>query len=216
MPTRSTMTSRVREASTRRRREHRTETRDVIFRAAVELLDAAGYDGFSLRKLAERIGYTPTTIYRYFRDRDELVGAVMLEGYAEFTRALQAAIASRRDPFEQVDALGEAYVEFGLTHPVMYRVLFMQRPDIWLRLPPDRVEAVCGEDAFQLVTAAVTRAIATGATHASDVEATALALWAATHGVVSLCLAMPSLTDPAKRRKMIDGALALASLRRKP
>ena len=212
-PRPTTTAARVSAASARRRADHKLETREVIFRAAVELLDAAGYDAFSLRKLAARIGYTPTTIYRYFRDKDALVIAVMLEGYAAFTRALSTASAGAGDPFARLDALGEAYVSFGLAHPVMYRVLFMQRPDIWLRMPPERVEEACGADAFQLLVDAVQRAVATGKTKSKDVEGVSLALWALTHGIVSLCLAMPNLAEPAARKAMIAGAFDLANLR---
>jgi AcrR family transcriptional regulator len=206
------LADRVRAASAKRRGEHKLETREVIFRAAVELLDQAGYDGFSQRKLAARIGYTPTTIYRYFRDKDELVIAVMLESYREFTQALAAASGDSLEPFVQLEALGRAYVRFGISHPVMYRVLFMQRPDIWRRIPPERVAAACGQDAFQLLVNAVQRAIGTGRTRTKDVQAASLALWSLVHGVVSLCLAMPELADPAARAGMIEGAFALADL----
>jgi AcrR family transcriptional regulator len=202
----------ARDASARRRDEHKLETREAILRAATGLLDEAGYDAFSLRKLAARIGYTPTTIYRYFRDKDELLSAVLLEGYAEFTRALAAAAGGGHDPFAEIDALGRAYVEFGLAHPVMYRVLFMQRPDIWQRLSPERVEEVCGSDAFALLRSAVERAVGTGRTRTRHVENASLALWALMHGIVSLSLAMPGMADPARRRAMIEGAFALSRL----
>ena len=212
MPLSAASTARVRTASAKRRHDHKLETRQAIFRAAAELLDEAGYEAFSLRKLAARIGYTPTTIYRYFRDKDELVSAVMLEGYAAFTRALGAAADRADDPFGKIDALGSAYVEFGLAHPVMYRVLFMQRPDIWLRMPPERVQAVCGSDAFQLLVGAVRLAVETGRSRTTHVENASLALWALMHGIVSLCLAMPHMSEPAERRKMIEGAFALSRM----
>lgn len=212
MPTRPTSAARVRTASAKRRHDHKLETRQAIFRAAAELLDETGYEAFSLRKLAARIGYTPTTIYRYFRDKDELVSAVMLEGYAAFTRALGAAADRASDPFAKIDALGSAYVEFGLSHPVMYRVLFMQRPDIWLRMPPERIEAVCGSDAFQLLVGAVRQAVETGRSRTTHVENASLALWALMHGIVSLCLAMPRMSEPAERRRMIEGAFALSRM----
>ncbi len=212
MPAIPTSADRVRAASARRRQDHKLETREGIFRAAAGLLDEAGYVAFSLRKLAARIGYTPTTIYRYFSDKDELVSAVMLEGYSAFTSALRAAADRADDPFARIDALGSAYVEFGLAHPVMYRVLFMQRPDIWLRMPPERVAATCGSDAFQLVVEAVQQAVATGRSRTTHVESASLALWALMHGIVSLCLAMPGLAEPARRRRMIEGAFALSRM----
>ena len=207
-----TLSGRVRAASARRREARRLETRDVILRAAAGLLDDGGYDGLSLRQLAARIAYTPTTVYRYFSDKDELVGALLVEGYAAFTRAMGAAAESASDPFDQLHAMGQAYVEFGLAHPVMYRVLFMQHPEIWRRIPPERVEAACGAYAFQLLVSAVQRAIATGRTREKDAEAASLARWALMHGVVSLCLALPHLADPSTRERMVEGALAMASL----
>jgi len=212
MTTPNSTTSLARAASGRRRAEHKLATREAILRAATELLDEAGYDAFSLRVLAARIGYTPAATYRYFADRDELVASVMMDGYAAFTGALSAAAARADDPFVQLDALGQAYVEFGLSHPVMYRILFMQRPDIWTRMPPERVAEVCGSDAFQIVLGAVQRAVATGRSKTHNVEGAALALWALMHGIVSLCLAMPRLADPAERRRMIEGAFALSRL----
>ena len=212
MPEKPTIADRVRRASAKRREDRRLDMHEAIFRAAAELLDASGYDGFSMRVLAERIGYTPTTIYRYFRDKDELVIAVLLEGYGAFTRALTAAVEGAGDPFEQLDALGRAYVEFGLAHPVMYRVLFMQRTDMWQRIPPERLEQACGADAFQLLLAVVRGAVGTGRTRTTDVESTAMSLWALMHGVVSLSLAMPSLADPVARGKMVQGAFTLADL----
>ncbi len=210
MPSRTTLTQRVRSASAKRRAEHKTSTRDVVFRAAAELLDEGGYEGFSLRRLAERIGYTPTTIYRYFRDKDELVIAILLEGFAAFAQALRAAAAETPDPAAQIEALGRAYVRFGLDHPVMYRVLFMQRSDVWSRIPPEQLERECGESAFELLVTAVDRAMSTGAIRARDVQGTALSLWALMHGVVSLCLAMPDLGDEATREAMISSAFSLA------
>ena len=195
-----------------RRDRQKLETREAIFRAAVELLDEAGYDAFSLRRLAARVGCTPTAVYRHFRDKDELVSAVMMDGYAAFTRSLREAGTHSSDPFVRLDALGQAYVEFGLAHPVMYRVLFMQRPDIWERMPPERVESVCGSDAFALLAGAVRGAVATGRSKTHNVEGASLALWALMHGIVSLCLAMPRLAAPAERRKMIEGAFALSRL----
>src|SRR5215204_1082920 len=119
---------RVRASSRRRRDDERVSVRKLIFSAAEALLLEGGYEGFSLRQVAERIGYTPTTIYRYFPDRDTLVFALTDEGFREFGARLAEA-ARVADPVEAVGALGRAYVRFGIEHPVYYRLMFMQRPD---------------------------------------------------------------------------------------
>lgn len=187
---------RVRAASARRRDQHKTDTREAIFRAAADLLAEDGFAAFSLRKLAARIGYTPTTIYRHFRDKDALVLAVMLEGFALFTARLRAAVESSPDPREQLRALGEAYVRFGLEQPVFYQVMFMQHCELWLQLAPEsRGEMMTS---YELLVGTLTRLAASGQVRIDDVETTADVVWAQVHGIVTLALTMQELgTDHA-------------------
>jgi AcrR family transcriptional regulator len=210
MPKPPTTTQLAREASARRRDEQKTGLREVIYRAAADLLVESGYSAFSLRKLAARIGYTPTTIYRYFRDKDELIMAITMDGFEEFGRTLAAAASSVNDPFERMQALGRAYMRFGLDHPVLYRVLFMQRSDVWQKVPPDRMRHG-GPDAFGVLVQAVHACVATGRTRSKDVEGLALASWAVVHGAVALSLTMPFM-NPDLVHKMTESALRLADL----
>ena len=101
-------------------------------------------------------------------------------------------------------------MRFGLDHPVLYRVIFMQRFDIWRRVTrkhgsKDR------PDAFELLVETVSACVATGRTRSKDVEGTALALWALVHGVVALALTMPFANDDMTR-KLTEGAFGLADL----
>ncbi len=128
----NTREGRVRAASRERRAAQKQELREAILAAASELFLERGNDGFSLRGVAERIGYSATTIYLYFADKDELLFAVVDEGFQAFTAALTAAVESVSDPLAKLEALGRAYVEFGLSHPAHYQLMFMQRPDFLL------------------------------------------------------------------------------------
>src|SRR5919199_4858802 len=101
--------------STRQRREQqRQQLRQAILDAAGELLLERGYEAFSLRQVAERIGYSATTIYRYFENKDDLVFGIVDEGFRIFGDRLRAAAAGPVDPLERLRAVGEAYVRFGL------------------------------------------------------------------------------------------------------
>ncbi|MFX5306100.1 helix-turn-helix domain-containing protein, partial [Acinetobacter baumannii] len=66
---------RIRQKSAERRERRRQETRRAILEAATRMFEREGYEGFSLRQVAEAIGYTPTTIYLYFKDKDDLLFA---------------------------------------------------------------------------------------------------------------------------------------------
>src|SRR6266487_6667346 len=133
--TAGTQAQRLRKAIRHRRDQEKQELRQAILTAAGELFLEQGYERFSLRKVAERIGYSATTIYLYFRDKDDLLFTVVDEGFMRFGQQLAAAAASQEDPWERLIALGRAYVSFGLEHPVYYQLMFMQRSDFLTHQP---------------------------------------------------------------------------------
>jgi AcrR family transcriptional regulator len=191
----ATLARRVSESSRRRRQEQRADLSRRIHRAASDLLLEGGYEALSLRKVAARIGYTATTIYRHYRDKDELVASVVREGFESFEHALLEAEASASDPFEQLRAVGMAYVRFGIANPIPYRTLFLHRPELWERRAGD---APSGHDAaLEVLTRVMERCIVTGDTRDRDVAVLALAAWATFHGVVSMTLALPVLAAVA-------------------
>jgi AcrR family transcriptional regulator len=108
--------------------------RDAIFHAAEELLLETGYEGLSLRRLAERIGYTPTTIYRHYNDKDHLIEGMVQLGFVQFDRALRDAFNAESDLVARQCALWRAYIRFALDHPARYRLMFMQRADVTARI----------------------------------------------------------------------------------
>ena len=197
----TTLTEQVRQGSVDRREHEKDALRATIFRAAADLLVEQGYTAFSLRKLAARIGYSATTIYRYFRDKDELVMAVMDEGFHAFGQQLHTAVYGATDPFDQLEALGRAYVRFGFASPMYYRVMFMQRCDVWEKLSDSEMHDKLGS--YQLLVATLQRCIDTGRTRSTDAEALSCTLWAHMHGIVSLGLTMPFL-EAKDVEQMID------------
>src|SRR5215469_13257856 len=124
-----TQADRLRQAIRHRQEREKQELRQAILAAAGELFLEQGYERFSLRKVAERVGYSPTTIYLYFRDKDDLLFTVVDEGFKRFGQQLVAAAESQEDPWERIIALGRAYVAFGLQNPMYYQLMFMQRAD---------------------------------------------------------------------------------------
>ena len=176
---------RIRSNSADRRTRAKEDTKRTILNAATALFEARGYDGFSLRQVAESIGYTATTIYLYFKDKDELLLAVCAEGFAGFGAALEAASNSTADPALRIREIGRAYINFGLTHPVHYRVMFMQTPDFVLSAVNQPREDV---SSYQIFLDAVTAAMRAGVIPVADPLETTNLLWAGVHGLVSLSL----------------------------
>src|SRR5688572_1334859 len=95
-----TRNERLREGSRQRRDQEKQELRGAILKTAADLFLETGYDKFSLRQVAERIGYSPGTIYLYYENKEDLLFAVADAGYREFGARLQSASDSTTNPME--------------------------------------------------------------------------------------------------------------------
>ena len=192
---------RIRSNSADRRNRAKEDTKRAILEAATTLFEQRGYDGFSLRQVAEGIGYTATTIYLYFKDKDELLLAVCAEGFAGFGAALEAAFKSTTDPRLRIAEIGRAYINFGLSHPVHYRVMFMQTPDFVLSAANQPQNDA---SSYQIFLEAVTAAMRAGVIPVADPLETTNLLWAGVHGLVSLSLSsrgvVPKWDEDSVRR----------------
>ncbi|PKQ25542.1 MAG: hypothetical protein CVT64_08965 [Actinobacteria bacterium HGW-Actinobacteria-4] len=178
------------------------DVRGAILAEATRLFREHGVDGFSMRQIADAIGYSATTIYLHFKDKNHLMYAVCESGFAEFGASLAAAAASESDARERLRAIGRAYVDFALTHPLHYDVMFI-RPKEWAIGPltdarvgvgpedPQRADPESFAELVQAVEAAVSARVFEGTIHqGADAREIAMRFWAAIHGVVALAISM--------------------------
>lgn len=91
---------------------------------ARELAEAEGWDAVTTRRLAERIEYSQPVLYSHFRGKDEIVGAVALEGFAELTATIRNDVPANASPREAVTALATSYLDFASRHPAVYDAMF--------------------------------------------------------------------------------------------
>ena len=169
------------------RRERQKETlRQEILDAAREMFVQEGYENVSMRKIADRIEYSPTTIYLHFKDKAELFQCICDETFAKLARKLETLRhKSGTDPLVFLREGMRAYVEIGLKHPNHYTVAFIFNPGVSEDYP---YEGSIGEKAFNYLRMAVAHCVEQGKLRSVNVDATAQALWAAIHGVTSLLI----------------------------
>lgn len=184
-----TRARRIQQASRSRREHEKEELRQRILKEAAEQFLQEGYDRFSMRKLAETIGYSPATLYLYYRDKDDLLFKVVDAGYIIFREQLASVAQQIAEPRERLLKLGEAYINFGLEHPASYQLMFMWRTDYLTSARED--EAQPRLQAFAVLQDAVDDAMKVGVLREQDPVACSNALWAVMHGIVSLSITMP-------------------------
>lgn len=201
----NTRTMRTRHASRARRAQEKQDLRQAILQAASREFLEHGYESFSLRRVAERIGYSATTIYLYFKNKDELLLATVQDGFVAFDADIQQAAKATHDPVERIAVLGRTYITFGLDNPELYRLMFMQRSDFYFMphligsgtLAPvieDQKAAPAGAHhgaphravAQELLVEAVETAMRAKLIRPNNPLLIADSLWASVHGLVAL------------------------------
>jgi len=181
-----------------RRAREKSETRDKILDAARELFVTEGYEGISMRRVAEKIEYSPTAIYVYFADKEQLFRELCHQDYARLAEVFQNSAMSS-DPIERIRQIGSTYTEFGVRYPNHYKFMFMTPHPQYLHEPDEEDREVMGNpevDAYAFLKWAVQQAIDAGCfrEELQDAELISQTLWASVHGVISLNIAKCS--DP--------------------
>lgn len=193
-----------------RRQRHREEFRAEILEAALDLFSREGYSGFSMRKLAARIEHSPTTIYLYFRDKDDLLFHICENFYAAMLRDMQA-IRERGTTADQAlrDILLN-YIRFSLANPERYKVVFFSNPQLYGRpeeyASRDTMSLRCWKSICEVIHDCMTG----GMIRLTDAETLSLVFWSAVHGLVSSLIFTKDfpMPDPDLMADMlVDGLL---------
>ncbi|HYE26154.1 MAG TPA: TetR/AcrR family transcriptional regulator [Clostridia bacterium] len=195
-----------------RRGREKSATRDKILDAARELFLACGYEGVTMRKVAQAIEYSPTAIYVHFADKEALFRELCVTDFRKLAHVFRE-IAAIADPAERLLKAGLAYADFGASHPNHYRVMFMT-PHPARGHSADLEKGNPEEDAYAFLKATVKDALRAGRfrPELKDAELIAQTLWAGVHGVVSLEIAKRDdawvdWRDYRKRVRLMTGSL---------
>jgi AcrR family transcriptional regulator len=196
-----------------RRVRHREELRSELLAAAHALVKEEGYEGLTIRRLAQRVGYAPMSVYSYFSDKQDILVALAEDVFGELARR-----AEKDAPADPLGALRHGMLEFagfGLENPNEYRTIFMTpKPR-----PPDRAQAQEMEKknpALQSMRRAVRACLIAGLLEGDEHAVTTL-LWTTVHGAISAMISFPHYPFGDRRRyaeEAVELALAAVQARR--
>jgi AcrR family transcriptional regulator len=189
-----------------RRTREREDSRLALIEAARDVLREDGYDGLTIRRVAERAEYGLGTVYTYFTDKDDLLYALVREDFARLTERLRS-IRAVHTGVAAVREMLLSYVRMGLEQPASYEIMFMLRPRLAGRTVADDRD----EHAYAIFRGCIADAIVAGELRAGDPDVYAQTLWAAAHGLVSLQVTLPGF--PWAASEALADTLVAAQLR---
>ncbi|MCC7156712.1 MAG: TetR/AcrR family transcriptional regulator [Bryobacterales bacterium] len=202
---------------TERRAREKEELRSRIIEAATELFVHEGYTSVSMRRIAEKIEYSPSTIYLYFKDKADLVTHICAETFRKLTAALDAIVSSGESASNKLRSCLRAYIDFGLQNPNHYYVTFCVPEYQWKDVSPETEGGIyqLGIQAFQSLRDGLTACQRSPEFRIEDVETTAQMVWTMIHGVTSLLITLPTQFPWVERERLIETSLdhILRSLR---
>ncbi len=169
-----------------RKERQKEELKGKILEAAKELFIQRGFEETSIRNIAEKIEYSPTTIYLHFKDKDDIFYALHQEGFILLNQYLRA-LQNVADPFERLKAITKAYITFGLENREFYDLMFISRSPM-NALTKDKHDEKWeeGNKAFGALFGTVTECISKGYFKGMDPEILSFTCWSMVHGICSL------------------------------
>ncbi len=189
------------------------QTRDLradLLKISRELLEEGGPSQLSMREVARRASCTHQAPYHHFADRESILAALVTEGFNTLARALAAAnaLAASKGVRAALLASAQAYVQFALSQPAVFRIMF--RPDV---CNPARFPKV--QEAGALAHAELNR-LNHIVHHEAATPATAAILWAHVHGLACLMIDSPASgamgTDRTRRAHLQEISAAFAEM----
>lgn len=166
---------------TDRKEREKQEMRKLIIDAAMEMFIEVGYDKTSIRSIADKIEYSPATIYLYYKDKDELLYEVQAEAFDRLHKHFVKEVTAT-DPMERLEQLLYAYLHFGIEHQDLYDLMFILRSPM-KAVEEDESWPNCDE-AYSFLIDTVKECM--DKLRYTDPMIAATSLWSLGHGIISL------------------------------
>jgi len=171
-----------------RKDKQKAELRQLILDASVKLFSEHGFEGVSIRKIAELIEYRPTTIYLHFKDKTEILFELNEIGFRKLGE-MNKNLAEIQNPLVRLYKLGENYMQFGLENPQYYDLMFMMKvPSVCI----NNMEEICkwksGDHAFDILLSILQECIDKKLIKPGDTMTMGLTFWSLVHGHVALAI----------------------------
>lgn len=167
-----------------RKIKDKEKIKEKILQAAIKLFVKEGYENVSMRKLSQKINYSPGTIYLHYKDKESILFELHTIAFKKFYEALSKS-SIEKNPLKRLELLGYNYLEFAVENPEYYDLMFLNN---CITDSIEKSETWIGNDSYQLLHGTITDCARHGYVDANYIDAAAFSMWAFVHGIASLVI----------------------------
>ncbi len=188
-----------------RKKRKKKEMRSLILETAIKLFLEEGFENITVRRIAEKIEYSPAAIYLYYKDKNDILYALHDIGFEKLYKQ-QQTILTIKDPWRRLRKHGKVYAKFALENPKYYDLMFiMNGPAKKIK---EKEEWEIGLRSFEFLKKNIKECIEAGYLKKANLDVAAFAFWSLTHGIASLVIRERCIMFPEEHLNfIIEGAL---------
>lgn len=164
--------------------------RAEMLAAAERIFVEHGYEGATIRKIADEVGLSSTALYMHFADKGEILHEICRETFERLIAANRRVMDEPGTADQRLERILQAYIDFGFENPNAYRLVYLTRP-IEARDGAQSAAQQLGGELFASFQAVIDQIGAEGRLINGDARMTAQLFWSGIHGVVSLVITKP-------------------------
>lgn len=166
-----------------RKQREKEQMRRRILDAAKEIFLEKGYYETSIRNIADKIEYSPGTIYLYFKEKDEIFYALHNEAFSRLFAQFEP-LAMVKNPYERLKAMGRVYMDFALHNKDLYDLMFIMGAP--MNMLHDACDWQMGHRVFGALGQTLLECQQEGRFAGKDLQTLAFMIWSGLHGMCAL------------------------------
>lgn len=173
---------------------HHGDLKQQLIDNGLLLLNQAGVEGFSLRKVASMCGVSHSAPYKHFKDKESLINEIAKEVWKKFYLAMQEITTTyAENPKVQLVEMGKAYVKFMVENPDYLKFMFLSENVFSINIKEK--EFYVDDNAFDIFKSSAENYFKSINLDKEQYLEKTLAMWSLVHGITILIIQKSIMYD---------------------
>ena len=153
-----------------------------------------------MRLIAKKIEYSPTTIYLYFKNKDDIFYELHNLGFIKLGEAQESLLAIK-DPFERLTAHAKKYIQFAIENQEYYDIMFIMRNvGLYIKEGKDWSQ---GTKTYNFLRTNIEDCMKAGYFNGQSLDVVAFSMWSYVHGIATLIIRGRCINIPESQLDML-------------